>query len=144
MASYQWLCAAQDATPDGGVAGCYNLVRGWGNSYPETTGYIIPTFLHYATAMHQPDAGLRAIRMAEWEVDVQLPSGAVRSGMLGSQVGPAVFNTGQVLFGWIAAFLTTGDECYARAAIHASEWLVSVQDKKDGRNCTIDTGSMPL
>src|SRR5438105_4326367 len=85
-ASYAWVCAAHDAASDGGVAGWYNLVRGWGGSYPETTGYIIPTFLHYGTTMGEPEATQRAIRMANWEIDVQLPSGAVRSGAMGSKV----------------------------------------------------------
>jgi hypothetical protein len=127
-AAYQWLCAAQDASSGGGVAGCYNLLKGWGAAYPETTGYIIPTFLHYAQTFNTPDARHRALRMADWEVRVQLPSGAVRSGMLDIKVGPAVFNTGQVLFGWVAAYRATGNEQYADAATRASEWLVANQD----------------
>ena len=50
-AAVQWLCRAQDVSGDGGVARSYSLVynpffkrRGWTPSYPETTGYIIPTF----------------------------------------------------------------------------------------------------
>lgn len=127
-AAYGWLCAAQDATPDDGVAGWYCLLRGWSTSYPETTGYIIPTFLTYARVMQQPEARERAIRMAGWEVEVQLPSGAVRSGVLGTKVGPAVFNTGQVLFGWVTAYQATRDECYAAAAERAAEWLCHNQD----------------
>jgi hypothetical protein len=127
-AAYQWLCTAQDASSGGGVAGCYNLLKGWGAPYPETTGYIIPTFLHYAQTFNYHDARRRAIRMADWEVTVQLPSGAVRSGMLNVEVGPAVFNTGQVLFGWISAYGATGDDRYAHAASRASEWLVNSQD----------------
>jgi hypothetical protein len=141
--AYQWLCAAQDASPDGGVAGCYNLVKGWGASYPETTGYIIPTFLHYAKTFNILDAHRRAIRMADWEVDVQLPSGAVRSGMLDVRVGPAVFNTGQVLFGWSSAYAATGNERFARSAARASEWLLTNQDR-DGawrRNLSVITTS---
>src|SRR5438132_11665906 len=90
QAAYAWTCAAQDARPDGGVAGCYNLVRGWGESYPETTGYIIPTFLHYARTFGNTEAHDRAIRMADWETSIQLATGAVRSGMLNIKVGPAV------------------------------------------------------
>jgi hypothetical protein len=127
-AAYAWLCAAQDATPDGGVSGSYNMVRGWAGSYPETTGYIIPNFLHWADIQNHADARQRAIRMADWEVAVQLPEGAVRSGMLGVKVGPAVFNTGQVLFGWVSAYQATNDPAYAKAASRASSWLVSVQD----------------
>src|SRR5262249_20614642 len=40
-----WLAAAQDSQPDGGIAGRYHLARGWTSSYPETTGYAIPTLL---------------------------------------------------------------------------------------------------
>jgi len=45
-----WLERAQDSslTHDGGVARHYSLIDGWGSSYPETTGYIIPTILEYA------------------------------------------------------------------------------------------------
>jgi uncharacterized protein YyaL (SSP411 family) len=128
-AAYNWVCAAQDANRDGGVAGRYNLARGWSASYPETTGYIIPTFLHYALARQEPAARDRAVRMADWEIEVQLPSGAVRSGMMNARPAPAVFNSGQVLFGWIAAYAATNDERYADAATHAAEWLTNVQDQ---------------
>jgi uncharacterized protein YyaL (SSP411 family) len=127
QAAYEWLCAAQDATGDGGVAGCYNLATGWSASYPETTGYIIPTLLHYAAARNTPNAHDRALRMADWEAEVQLSSGAVRSGMMSGKAGPAVFNTGQVLFGWMAAYAATGDERYARSTTQAANWLASVQ-----------------
>jgi hypothetical protein len=141
--AYRWLCRAHDATPDDGVAGWYHLVRGWSASYPETTGYLIPTFLTYARVASQPEARARALRMADWEIDVQLPSGAVRSGVLTTPVGPAVFNTGQVLFGWIAAYRATHDERYARAAQRAAEWLCREQDP-DGawrRNLSVLTTS---
>jgi len=47
-AAMAWLCVAQDRDADAGVAGSYTLLKGWTKSYPETTGYIIPTFLAYA------------------------------------------------------------------------------------------------
>jgi len=36
-AAAQWLAAAQDSQPDGGIAGRYQLDRGWTSSYRETT-----------------------------------------------------------------------------------------------------------
>ena len=87
----------------------------WSGSYPETTGYIIPTFLAYAEAFDAPEARERALRMADWETSIQMEDGAVLSGALGTERGPAVFNTGQGLFGWVAAFEATGDERYATA-----------------------------
>ena len=54
-AAIDWICKAQDASGDGGVARSYSLAyhrffkkRGWTASYPETTGYIIPTMFDYA------------------------------------------------------------------------------------------------
>ena len=45
-----WLGRAQDnsASHDGGVARDDSLETGWATSYPETTGYIVPTMLEYA------------------------------------------------------------------------------------------------
>ena len=51
-AAAQWLASAQDSQADGGVAGRYRLDRGWTSSYPETTGYIVPT-LRTATYSHK-------------------------------------------------------------------------------------------
>src|SRR5947209_3043523 len=53
-AGLRWLCAAQDfsASADGGVARHYSLVAGWGESYPETTGYIVPTLLMCARELN--------------------------------------------------------------------------------------------
>ena len=52
-----WLCRAQDhsASADGGVARDYSLIHGWATSYPETTGYIIPTFLAYSDRWARSD-----------------------------------------------------------------------------------------
>jgi hypothetical protein len=127
-AAYDWLCRAQDAHDDGGVGAWYHLFHGWAPSYPETTGYIIPTFLAYADVFGIPEAKARAIRMADFETAVQMPTGAVRGGPMSTRVAPAVFNTGQVLFGWVAAYQTTGDVRYADAAARAAEWLTRGQD----------------
>ncbi|MGA2321636.1 MAG: hypothetical protein ABSG95_12980 [Solirubrobacteraceae bacterium] len=128
-ATYRWLCAAQDATADDGVAADFDLLTGcWSASYPETTGYIIPTFLALAEARSEPDAHERALRMADWEADIQMQDGAVLSGPLGGPRGPAVFNTGQAIFGWISAFQASGNERYAEAARSAGAWLAHNQD----------------
>lgn len=134
-AAVEWLMRAQDATADDGFARGYTLLwhphfrrRGWLPSYPETTGYIVPTLYETARVLKRPDLRARAERAARWEVAIQLPSGAVRGGVMGERESPAVFNTGQVLFGWLAAYADTGDEDFATAARRAGSWLVSVQD----------------
>jgi len=72
----EWLAAAQDATPDGGVSALYSVKTGWDVSYPETTGYIITTLLNYAHLTGQNAWRDRAIRMADWLLSVQLSDGA--------------------------------------------------------------------
>jgi len=49
--------------------------------------------------------------------------------MMNVRIGPAVFNTGQVLFGWASAYQQTGQEPYAISMRRAGDWLVSVQDE---------------
>jgi len=134
-----WLVRAQDATPDDGIPRGYSILyypyygaRGWQPSYPETTGYIIPTLLEAAHHLGRPDLADRAIRAARWEIEVQLESGAVQGGVIGEGRTPAIFNTGQVLFGWLAAFEATGDGRFADAARRAGDWLTSMLGP-DGR-----------
>ncbi len=135
VAAIGWLVRAQDATPDGGIARAYSLVwhryyrrRGWEPAYPETTGYIIPTLYGAAARLGRPDLAARAERAARWEVAIQLGSGAVRGGVIGEPESPAVFNTGQVLLGWLAAFEETGDGSFADAACRAARYLVTMLD----------------
>jgi len=66
--------------------------------------------------------------MADWEIEVQMPSGAVQGGVIGHPPTPSVFNTGQVIFGWVRAARETGDERYVRAACRAGRFLVDHQD----------------
>ena len=128
-AAIRWLCLAQDVTTNDGVAQTYLIRRHhWANSYPETTGYIIPTFFSYAALTGNDDIRQRAIRMADWEIAIQHKTGGVLAGALGDSDQPTVFNTGQVLFGWVRAFEETGQEKYRAAAIRATDWLCDIQD----------------
>jgi len=74
-AAADWLRRAQDATTDGGVAGRYRLRTGWSSSYPETTGYIVPTLLRLAERFGE-DYHDRAGRCIEFLKSVQLDCGA--------------------------------------------------------------------
>jgi hypothetical protein len=134
-AAIDWLCRAQDASGDGGVARSYSLAynaffgkRGWAPSYPETTGYIIPTMFDYAQISARGELFDRAVRMADWECEVQMPSGAVQGGTVNEPPSPAVFNTGQVIFGWVRAFKETGTERYLQSALKAGDFLLTCQD----------------
>lgn len=129
-AAANWLLRAQRATADDGVAHSFDVrARRWLPSYPETTGYIIPTLYDYAQHFGAPHCSDAARKMALWEASVQLPCGGVRAGTMEARpVVPTIFNTGQVLFGWARAFRETGDVLLLSALVRAADWLVSVQD----------------
>ena len=131
QAAMDWLSRAQDASGCGGVAAGYFFQKGWMPPYPETTGYIIPTFLRFGSLYGNGSYLARAQRMGDWEIEVQLSSGAVRGG-IGLNDYPVVFNTGQVILGWTALYGTTSKARFLDAAVKAADWLLSVQDA-DGK-----------
>src|SRR5262249_55521680 len=84
-AAMRWLCRAEDMAQGGGVARGYTLKyqstykkAGWLPPYPETTGYIIETFYDFGARTNQATYAERARRMAKWESEVQMESGAVQ------------------------------------------------------------------
>ena len=130
QAAAEWLAHAQDASGCGGVSANYDVAkRQWAAAYPETTGYIIPTFFRYAEFSGNHEYRERALRMAAWESDIQLPEGGVRAGTMdATQIVPTIFNTGQVLFGWLSAWQQTQDARFRDSAARAADWLVAAQD----------------
>ena len=129
-----WLCAAQDhsSSNDGGVARDYSLLTGWASSYPETTGYIIPTII--ALAQRTGDAALheRARRMLDWCVAIQFPQGGFQGGKIDSLPRvPVTFNTGQILLG-LAAGVEAYGAAYQDAMQRAARWL---RDSQDADGC---------
>lgn len=128
VAAAQWLARAQDVTGDGGVSGRYSLRNGWSSSYPETTGYIVPTFLSLAREL-DPGFHERAARCVKFLSAIQLPDGAFPAGELHeNRSRPSVFNTAQILHGLVSWHAQTGDIDAAEAATRAANWLVSQQD----------------
>lgn len=126
----EWMKRAQDnsTTKDGGVARHYHYKSGWGSSYPETTGYIIPTFLQHAKERDDDDLRQRAIRMLEFEKSIQMSSGAFQGSTIGcEQVHPVVFDTGQILQGLAAGVAAFGDD-YRPAMNRTAEWLARSLD----------------
>lgn len=128
-AAAAWLAAAQDSQPDGGISGRYRLASGWTSSYPETTGYLIPTMLGLAGRLDRAEWEGRAERAVQFLLDVQLDSGAFPGGEIAeNRDQPSPFNTAQILNGLNAFAIARRDERVRAAAERAAAWLVSVQD----------------
>lgn len=120
-----WMLRAQRA--DGGIAAYYSLLTGYSESYPEVTGYIIPTLYDFSRTHHREDARKAAERATEWLLSIQLKSGAFAGGLHGEDNGPSVFNTGQILQGLVRGWKETGTSRIRDAALAAGDWLLNVQ-----------------
>lgn len=130
-AAISWLETAQDnsLTKDGGVARHYGLIRGWGPSYPETTGYIIPTIIKHAQEHNDEILLRRAERMLDWLVSIQFPEGGFQAGTADvKKTVPCTFNTGQILLGLAAGVRAFGSR-YTKPMKKAADWLVNTQDR---------------
>jgi hypothetical protein len=127
-AAIEWIQYAHNAADDGGISKGYDLWRGrWVQSYPETTGYTIPSLLNVAVFLKRPELRTMAFSLADYLLSRVTPEGGVAHWQAGSKPYPIVFDTGQVMFGWLAAFEVSGDERYLQAAVRAGDWLASVQ-----------------
>ena len=136
-----WLMMAQDSTVDGGVSEGFHLLHGWLPSYPETTGYIIETFFDYYHAFNSKEEFKdRAIKMADWLVEIQFEDGAIPDSYFKKKM---VFDTGMVVFGLSRAFIETQDDKYKSAAIKAADWLLEQQDD-NGSWVNYAAGNIPL
>lgn len=124
----QWLERAQEFGEDRGVSYGTLLGKGFLASYPEATGYIMKTFVELARRFDNRKYLDRAVLMGDWEIEIQLPNGAVMGGIVGENPTPAIFNTGQVLLGWSALLAATGAGRYADAARKASNWMLEMQE----------------
>lgn len=121
----RWLLSAQRT--DGGIVAYYSLLTGYSESYPEVTGYIIPTLYDFAQASGNVDFAAAAERATRWLLSLQMAGGAFPGGLQGSEVQASVFNTGQILQGLVRAHAETKRAEILEAAIAAGDWLSELQ-----------------
>ena len=126
LAAEDWLCRAQDASRDGGVSYGYTFGRGWRGPYPETSGYVVPTF--FRLALRDPSYRERARRIVDWLLRIQNADGSFANPRYGRE--GIVFDTGQVLFGLVCAWREHHEEAVLAAARRAAQWLCEVADER--------------
>jgi hypothetical protein len=134
-AGLAWLKRAQDlsASHDGGFARDFSLINGWATSYPETSGYIVPTFIAEADAGNDPDLRIRARRCLDWLVSIQFPEGGFQGGRIDQTPRvPVTFNTGQILLGLAAGAAKLDRARYVEPMRRAAAWL---RDSLDADGC---------
>ncbi len=127
--SAEWLKRAQDVNNDGGFSGRFALKGGWSSSYPETTGYIIPTFLKLSEEFNDKKYLDRAEKAVDFLLRLQLNEGAFPGGELKENPTlPSMFNTGQIINGLLEWYKFSKEEKVLDAAIKAGNWMVSIQE----------------
>jgi len=128
-----WLCHSQDQMEDSGF-GTYYLLDGFTTSYPETSGYIVPTLLQFAEKYNRPDIRERAKKTLDWLLTIQKTSGGWQSGYVHQNKDEVVFNTGQVIRGMVAGYTAFADKRYLHSAERAADWLVHIQNENGSFN----------
>lgn len=121
----RWVLTAQRA--DGGVPAYYSLLTGYSKSYPEVTGYLVPTLYNFAKFRTDSGAATAAERATRWLLSLQMPDGAFPGGLQGGEGQASIFNTGQILHGLTRGHKEIHDPAIGRAAIAAADWLVQMQ-----------------
>ena len=124
----KWLTSAQDSSETGGIPRAWNVKNKWLDPYPETTGYIIPTFINYYKLTKNHEFLERAIRMGKWESCLQLKDGAIPDKTLNSK-RPLVFDTAQVIQGFNSLYKVTGEDVWLENSKKAADWIISNQNK---------------
>jgi MoaA/NifB/PqqE/SkfB family radical SAM enzyme/predicted SAM-dependent methyltransferase len=133
-----WLCKAFSATGEKGVSANFDLLRNkWNVAYPETTGYIIPTFLQYYKITGNEKYKNYAIAMGDWEKSIQWPNGGIGEPVGVYGLKPRIFNTSQVMLGFLSLFEEIENEDYLNAAEKAAIWIVN--NNEDDGNWTKNT-----
>jgi len=123
--SIRWLVKSIEQGNDAG-SGTYYHTTGWTSSYPETTGYIIPTLLRYSKKKQAPwarEAEQKALEAGQWLLSIQHGDGGWPGGYVHQNRPSVVFNTGQILRGLLALYEHTQGKCYKDAAERAINWI---------------------
>ena len=128
----KWLIhAQQQGTTDG--CGTYYFNSGWTSDYPETTGYIIPSLLRYASyekAQWSKEAEKAALEAGEWLLTIQREDGGWPGGYVAQNRPSVVFNSGQILRGMLALYKHNKDPRWKEAALRCIEWIWAQLDEE--------------
>jgi len=132
-AAINWLCRAQDIrngeADNGGVSAGWSFEDDWLPSYPETSGYIIETFVTATDILKQQELIGRAHKILDWELSIQNNNGSFPGhfGETGSK--PVIFNTGQIMHGMNCGYQKLNRNECLESAIKAGKWLITQQDE---------------
>lgn len=131
-AAIDWLCRAQDPRKNETYPGCAaasGQVEDSGLAvYPQSTSYVIETFIAAAQYLGRPELIDRARMMIDADLTLQAADGAFPGPVDGAGCHPVIFNQGQIMHGLLAGYLSLDRQDCLEAALRAGHWLVAQQD----------------
>ena len=133
--SLNWLKRAQEYGQDRGIVAkfsVYDFLNGKEfayPSYPETSGYIINTFISASRYYGDQNLLKRALQIGDWLLSIQLEMGSFPCGhsKLKCWGTPCVFDTGQIILGLTEIAKVTSELRYVESIRKAADWMLSVQ-----------------
>ena len=103
--------------------------KGWSNPYPETSGYIIPTFLELSKNDKFTNLEDKAVKMGEWLLSIQNSDGSFPGGTYSSKNNSrSIFNTAQIIIGLVSLSNKTSKKKYINSIHKAALWLAKNQE----------------
>jgi len=137
-----WVKKAQYT--HGGFSAGYSFAKGWLPSYPETTGYLIPSLFSLGKFLSDLECCKMAHKAAMWLQIIQNKEGWYPSKYYSSDISlkPSVFNTAQIAQGLLSAYKAAKDESFLYSACKAAKWIIA-QQEPDGFWCRWAYNNIP-
>ncbi|MDC3169385.1 hypothetical protein OA853_03375 [Prochlorococcus sp. AH-716-E17] len=131
----------------GGSAAYFLPFKGWSKSYPETTGYIIPTLLDATKITKDHKYKEIGFELGNWLLSIQDEEGFWRNSLYPytKKSRSSIFNTGQILIGLLSLYDLTKNTKWIEASEKALIWLTKdfTEDKLWGGNDYLNKKSTP-
>lgn len=127
--SVSWVKESFYATKDGGSSAYYKLGSGWAASYPETTGYLIPTLLDYFKFSSDKECETLGLNATNWLLTIQSKEGGWQGLQIDKKAPLRVFNSGMIIDGLANSYLFKKDEKVKNSIDHGIKWIIDQADE---------------
>lgn len=122
-----WLIRSCEVQGGAGSSAFYARWRhwktGWAPAYPETTGYLIPTLLHYQTILPALEPAACARQCYDWLLTLADEAGGYSSLYAHSRT-PSLFNSAQILLGLLAYQKEYPSELGQHQVLKTTDWCL--------------------
>ena len=142
-AGFNWLARSIAVNGGKGSSGYYHILKGWSRPYPETTGYIISTYLDYYKCFPDRKYLKPALDLGKWLIELYANKQFFPGGIeLNNR--PLVFDSAQILQGLTSLYDITKDPYYKDTVIKTFEWLIeTISDSEKWLGRSLAQGFIP-